>query len=265
MSDRVIFEVGDDAVGVVTLNRPDKLNAMDRALFDGLHDVAARARAAIEDGSVRAVLIRSEGRAFCAGLDVTMFTEQMSGGGSLQDDAIAYLQQALTGFEDLPVPVVAAVQGLALGGGCQLALAAHLRLATPDAELALLEAAWAIIPDLGAPTRLPRIIGVSRAIDMAVTARRVGAAEALQWGLVDRVIADADFDSAARIFTATLASGPTLALGAIPGLMRRSFTTDRDEMLAAERAYQPTCLGSDDFVEAAAATMQKRPPVFTGS
>ncbi len=261
MSDRVIFTVGDDRVGVVTLNRADKLNAMDQALFDGLHDATASAQAAIEAGDVRAVLIRAEGRAFSSGLDVSIFGGQLS--GAPDDDWIAHLQQAFTGLEDLAVPVVAAVQGAAFGGGCQLALAAHLRLAAPDAQLALLEAKWGIIPDLGGLTRLPRLIGMGRATDMAMTARTVDAATALSWGLVDQVV-DGDLDATAREYAAALAAGPTLAIGAVPALLRQSFVTGRDEMLAAERAYQQRCLGSADFVEAATAAFQRREPRFTG-
>jgi enoyl-CoA hydratase/carnithine racemase len=286
MSDRVTFTAGDDHVGVVSLSRPDKLNAMDVAMFDGLHDAAAQARDAIAEGAVRAVLLRAEGRAFSAGLDVSLFQSQLaavgaaplhqrrpsdtgSAGGSSSPEApspdewIAHLQQAFTGLEDLPVPVVAAVQGLALGGGCQLALAAHLRLASPDAELALLEARWGIIPDLGGLTRLPRLVGQSRAIDMAVTARRIDAATALAWGLVDQVVED-DLDGVARAYAARLAAGPTLALGAIPRLVRQAAVLDRDASLAAERAHQPTCLGSADFAEAATAAVEGREPRFRG-
>lgn len=263
MGDRVTFTIGEDRVGVVSLNRPDKLNAMDIAVFDGLHAATSSAQAAIAEGSVRAVLIKGEGRAFSAGLDVSLFAEQAAG-ATPDDDWIAYLQQAFTGFEDLAVPVVAAVRGVAYGGGCQLALAAHLRLATPDAQLALLEANWAIIPDLGGLTRLPRVIGLSRATDMAMTARKVDAQTALSWGLVDKVLDPQDFDAAARAYTAGLAAGPTVAIGAVPRLLRQSFVTQRDPMLAAERAYQQTCLGSADFVEAATAAQQRRAPDFQG-
>ncbi|MGI9018353.1 MAG: enoyl-CoA hydratase/isomerase family protein [Euzebya sp.] len=263
MSDRVVFTVEDSGVGVATLNRPDKLNAMDHALFQGLHQAANLARAAIGEGRVRAVLLRAEGRSFSSGLDVSLFSEQL-GDGAPGDDWIAYLQQAFTGIEDLPVPVVAAVQGVAFGGGCQLALAAHLRLAAPDAELALLESNWALIPDLGGLTRLPRLIGLSRATDMAINARKVDAQTALAWGLVDAVIDKDCFDDAARTYATRLASGPTVATGAVPALLRQSFTTGREEMLMAERTHQQHCLASADFVEAATAAMQGRPANFTG-
>jgi enoyl-CoA hydratase/carnithine racemase len=263
MSDRVTFVAGEDLVGVVSLNRPDKLNAMDAAMFAGLHEATAQARAAIAEGRVRAVLLRAEGRAFSAGLDVSLFGAQLTEGPP-SDDWIADLQQAFTGLEDLDVPVVAAVQGAAFGAGCQLALAAHLRLAAPDAELALLEARWALIPDLGGLARLPRLIGLSRATDMAVTARRVEASTALAWGLVDQVV-DGDLDAAARTYAARLAAGPTVAIGAVPRLLRLSLSTGRDEMLAAERAHQPTCLSSSDFAEAASAAVEGREPRFRGA
>lgn len=262
MSDRVIFAVGDDAVGEVTLNRPEKLNALDMATFEGLRDAAGQARDAIDAGRVRAVLVRAAGRAFCSGLDVSLFATQV--GQEPDPDWIARLQDAFTGLEDLAVPVVAAVQGAALGGGCQLALAAHLRLAAPDMTMGLLETRWAIIPDLGGLTRLPRLIGLGRATDMAMTARVIDAHTALDWGLVDQVVDAADFDGAARAYAAKLAAGPTVAMGRIPALLRRSFTAERDAMLRAERESQVPCLSSEDFAEAATAASQGREPHFRG-
>lgn len=263
MSDRVTFTVGTDQVGVVSLNRPDKLNAMDIAVFEGLHEATAQAQAAIADGTTRAVLVQSKGRAFSAGLDTSLFAAQAAG-DTPDDDWIASLQQAFTGLEDLEVPVVAAIRGVAYGGGLQLALAAHLRLAAPDAELGLLEANWGIIPDLGGLTRLPRLIGLSRAADMAMTARKVDAQTALSWGLVDAVLDGQNFEADARAYAARLAAGPTIAIGAVPRLLRQSFVTERDPMLTAERAYQQTCLRSEDFVEAATAANERRPPDFKG-
>lgn len=263
MSDRVRFDVGDDHVGVVTLARPDKRNAMDLALFDGLHDAALAARSAIAERRCRAVLVIGEGEVFSAGIDVSLFTEQL-GDQPPSDSWIAHLQQAFTGLEDLDAPVVAAVHGVAYGAGFQLALAAHLRVATPSARFGLLEARWGLIPDLGGLTRLPRLIGLGRATDLAVSARVIDAATAAAWGLVDEVLADDDFAGAARAYAARLASGPTLAIGAVPRLLRQSFTAPREEMLAEERGYQQTCLRSNDFREAAVAAAEGRPPRFTG-
>ena len=262
--DAVTFEPFDDAVGVVTLNRPDKLNAMNGDVFDGLHAAAAAADKAISNGECRAVLLIGAGRAFSAGLDVSLFAEQ-AGGDVPGDERISYLQQAFTVFEDLAVPTVAAVRGVALGAGCQLALACNLRIAAPDASLGLLEARWGLVPDLGATWRLPRLVGLSRATDLAMSARTVDATTALSWGLVDAVAGpDDDFPAWARAYTAALAAGPTTAVGAVAALMRDSYRSDRETVLAAERAAQQRCLASADFAEAAAAAMGGRPPNFSG-
>jgi enoyl-CoA hydratase/carnithine racemase len=256
---------------VVTLNRPDKLNALDRGVFEGLHDAAAQARAAIDEGAVKAVLLRGEGRAFSAGLDVALFGEMAGGeaslqeaGGGTQDGMIAWLQQAFTVWEDLPVPTIAAVRGAALGGGCQLAAACHLRVAAPDLSIGILEVKWAIVPDLGGTYRLPRLIGLSRAIDLAMSGRRVDAQTALQWGLVDAILDD-DFDAAARAYAAALAEGPSLAQAGAARLCRENLDRTRDDALAVERATQAGMLSSQDFGEAVMAAMQGRKPVFTGT
>jgi enoyl-CoA hydratase/carnithine racemase len=262
-TDVVTFEVGRDAVGVVTLNRPTKLNALSLEVFARLHEVAEEAGGAVAQGTVRAVLVTGAGRAFCAGLDLALFGEQVRAGG-FDDQRVTWLQQAFTGLEDLSVPVVAAVRGAALGGGCQLALACHLRVLAPDARLGLLEARWGLLPDLGGTYRLPRLVGLGRATDLAVSGRMIDAPTALAWGLADAVLDDDDFPGAARRYASALAAGPTVASGALPGLLRGSLLADRPTALAAERAAQRVCLASGDFAEAVAAAQQGREPLFKG-
>lgn len=260
----VTFELRDDAVGMVTIDRPDKLNAMTYEVFEGLHRAGEAAAAAATGGECRAVMVTGAGRAFSAGLDVSLLAEQASGQPP-DEERIAYLQQAFTLFEDLPVPTVAAVRGVAIGAGCQLALACHLRVAAPDASLGLLEARWALIPDLGATWRLPRLVGLSRATDLAMTGRTVDAATAAAWGMVDAVAGtDDDFEQWASDYVARLAAGPTVAIGVVPALMRDSYRRDRDAVLATEREAQQRCLASDDFREAAMAGMERRQPRFSG-
>lgn len=260
----VTFEVGEDHVGVVTLNRPDRLNAMDAATFEGLQAAADEAAAGAADGSVRAVLVTGAGRTFSAGLDVRLFSEQLAGRADFDDERIARLQLAFTGFEDLPVPAVAAVKGVALGAGCQLAIACHLRVAAPDVKIGVREARWGLLPDLGGTYRLPRLVGLSRAIDMAVSARDLDARTALSWSLVDAVLDGEDFDGQARAYAALLAAGPTVAIGAVPRLMRTGLASSRDAALAAERRAQAACLASADFAAAATAAAEGRRPRFTG-
>lgn len=260
----VTFAIGDDHVGVVTLNRPEKLNAMDLAMFEGLHAAARQAADAAASGDCRAVLVTGAGRAFSAGLDVGLFAGHLSGGQAFDDERIAWLQEAFTAFEDLPVPTVAAVRGVAVGAGCQLAIACHLRVAAPDLRMGAREARWGLVPDLGGTYRLPRLVGLSRAVDLAVSARDLDAETALAWGLVDTVLPGESFHAQARSYAARLAAGPTVAIGAMPRLLREALTASRDEALAAERRAQGACLRSADFGEAATAALEGREPRFRG-
>lgn len=259
---RVVVDVADH-LATVTLNRPEKLNAMDWATFDALHAAAAQVREEAAAGQVRAVLLTGAGRAFSAGLDVALFGQQAA--GETPDDAhIAQLQQAFTGFEDLPVPVLAAVRGATFGAGAQLALAAHMRIAADDLSFGLLEARWGLIPDLGATWRLPRLVGLGRATDMCARGRRLDAATALAWGLVEDVVPADDLAAEAHARALALASAPPLAAGALPGLLRDALGGDRDRALAAERAAQQRCLVSADFRTAVRAAVSGTPPVFEG-
>lgn len=264
MSDAVTFDLTDDAVGAVRINRPNKLNAMNDDVFGGLHVAAAQAADAAAAGRCRAVLVTGVGRAFSAGLDVALFGRQASGAPP-SDDEISHMQQAFTAFEDLTVPTVAAVKGPTLGAGAQLALACHLRVSAGDLSFGLLEAKWGLLPDLGGTWRLPRLVGLGRATDLAVTARTIDAETAARWGIVNVVLDDADFDAAAHAYVAAIANGPSTALGAIPKLMRDSLAGDRQAVLAAERQAQQRCLASADFREAAMAGLERRPPSFTGA
>lgn len=241
----VTLDLGDDLVGVVTLRRADKRNALNHDLFAGLHAAAEQAAAAISDGRCRAVLLLGEGPVFCAGLDLEVLAEQVQAFPGA--DELAWMQQAFTGFEDLAAPVIAAVQGAAVGAGCQLALACHLRVATPDARFGLLEATWGLVPDLGASYRLPRLVGLGRATELAVEAGMIDAATALAWGLVNHVLDTGDLAGAARAYTAALARGPAPATGMIPGLLRAGLESGRDAALAAERVAQARAGASEEF------------------
>jgi 2-(1,2-epoxy-1,2-dihydrophenyl)acetyl-CoA isomerase len=262
MRPRVRFEITPGDVGLVTLDRPDKRNAMDVAMFEGLHAAASACVESIRAGAVRAVLVIGAGQAFSAGLDVALFGEQVSEPPS--DDWIAWLQQAFTAFEDLPVPTVAAVTGVAVGAGFQLALACHLRVASPSATFGLLEVRWGLLPDLGGLYRLPRLVGLGRATDLAVTGRTIPAATACSWGLVDAVLDAEDFRAAALDYTERIAAGPTVATGAIPGLLRDGLRAPREAALAGERRAQRACLSSGDFHEVVAAANEGRAPAFRG-
>jgi enoyl-CoA hydratase/carnithine racemase len=256
--DRVVYRV-KDRVATVTLSRPSKLNAMDRQTFAELRRAAARAA---EDPEVGAVVVTGAGRAFSSGLDLAEFSNmaQVDDG----EEVVGELQRAISAFELLPKPVIAAVNGLAVGGGLQLAIACDLRVAAASAVFASWEMRWAIVPDLGGTERLPRLIGLGRAKELVFTGRQLNAHEAERIGLVNRVVPDAELAQAVTDLAAGLASGPTLALGMAKQLLNEAFDRRVSDGLTAARRAQRLTLASTDHAEARAAFIEHRPPRFTG-
>jgi 2-(1,2-epoxy-1,2-dihydrophenyl)acetyl-CoA isomerase len=256
--DRVVYRV-KDRVATVTLSRPSKLNAMDRQTFAELQRAAARAA---EDPEVGAVVVTGAGRAFSSGLDLAEFANmaQVDDG----DEVVGELQRAISAFELLPKPVIAAVNGLAVGGGLQLAIACDLRVAAASAVFASWEMRWAIVPDLGGTERLPRLVGLGRAKELVFTGRQLNAHEAERIGLVNRVVPEAELAQAVTDLAAGLASGPTLALGMAKQLLNEAFDRRVSDGLIAARRAQRLTLASADHAEARAAFIERRPPRFTG-
>ncbi|MDX1620426.1 MAG: enoyl-CoA hydratase/isomerase family protein [Nitriliruptorales bacterium] len=258
MSEVVSYEVRD-GVAMITIERPDKKNAMNLDVFDGLTMAAERAG---EDEEVGAVLVAGRGGVFSSGIDISVFGGQADEGISL--DFIARLQSSFSAFEDCPKPTVAAIEGYCFGAGIQLAAACHLRAVAPSAELAVLEAQWGLIPDLGGTYRLPRLIGLGRATELVMTARRVPADEALRIGLAEISLDGADPSEQALEFARTLARGPA-AVRRAPHLLRDNLGRSRTDALAAEAEVQRQCIEGHDFGEAVGARMEGREPQFTGA
>lgn len=254
---KVLYEV-DGAVALVTINRPDVLNAIDQDVFFGLRDAAERAEA---DPNVRAVILAGAGRAFSSGLDTSLFASGIGAGSPLTLD-IAALQNCFTVYETISKPTIAAVGGLALGGGIQLATACDLRIAGGDAELAVYEIRWGIIPDLGGTQRLPRLVGLGRAKELVMTGRKVGADEALSWGLVNRVVPRERLLDEAMGWARELAGGPPLAVAAAKRLATGAFDTPLLAGLEREAMVNRRLLASEDFREAVMARFEKRAPTF---
>lgn len=248
-------------VATVTLDRPDVRNAMSWELVD---DLTAAGRALAFDDEVRAVVVTGAGGTFSSGIDVTSFA---SGDGSFDPAGanVRRFQDAFTVFEELRVPVIAAIERHCFGAGFQLALACDLRVVADGAQLSVMETRWGLIPDLGATTRLPRLIGLGRAKDLAFTARILDADEAAAIGFADRRAPAGDALKAATTLAEELAAGPPLALAAIKRLMNQAFDTPVPDGLEREAAVQRRILGSSDFVEAVTARVEKRPPRFTRS
>ena len=249
------------ATGVVTLtlNRPEVRNAVNLALLQGLRQALENMRF---DRTVRAVIVTGAGdQAFCAGADLK---ERAGMAGDKVKEYIHTIRELMTTIEDFPKPTIAAINGLALGGGTELALACDLRIAAERASMGLTETSLGIIPGGGGTQRLPRLIGKGRAKELIFTARRVAAAEALEIGLVEKVVPDADLLTVARAVASMIAQNAPIAVEMAKWAINRGTEVDLATGLQIEtRAYEVT-IPTKDRVEGLTAFREKRKPVYTG-
>ena len=262
MADRVNIQ-SHGAVAEVRLARPDKLNALDEAMFAALAEAGEKLAAA---PGVRAIVLSGEGKAFCAGLDRSLF-QTLAGGkgqdllaGSRTPEGANPLQQAMMVWRNAPVPVIAAVQGAAFGGGLQLALAADMRIAAPDAQLSAMEIKWGIIPDLGGIGMLRRLVRDDVLRDLVFTGRVVDAPEALDLGLVTRL---ADDPRAIALSAAEeIAARSPDAIRAAKALINCAADAPLADLLGYESALQASLIGRSNQIEAVMANLQARPARF---
>jgi len=248
-----------DGVAVITVNRPDKLNALNQETMAELADAAARAGA---DESIRAVIVTGAGpKAFVAGADIGELARQDPIGGQRTSRRG---QAVLDTLENLPKPVIAAINGFALGGGLELALACHLRVAAENALLGLPEVSLGIIPGYGGTQRLARLIGPGRAAEMILTARRVEAREAEQIGLVNRVVPAGGALEAARGLAGEILRHGPLAVRFALEAMRHGLEMPLAQGLAFEADRFGLIAASLDMREGMAAFLEKRRASFQG-
>jgi len=254
-----------DGVADVRLNRPGKRNALDAAMFEAL--IAAGERLKTEPG-LRVVVVSGNGPDFCAGLDFASF-EAMRGGARLP--ALAQLpppdgpakangQRAAYVWTELPVPVIAAVHGNALGGGLQIALGADVRIVAPDARLSVFEVAWGLIPDMTGTQLLPELVGRDVAKELTFTGRIVSGDEAARIGLATR--ADLDPLTAALAMAKEIAGHSPHAIRAAKRLLNLAGRHDLASGFAAEQKEIRALIGSPNQVEAVTARFEKRDPTF---
>jgi enoyl-CoA hydratase/carnithine racemase len=262
---RVRVTLDERGVAEVAMVRADKMNALDAAMFKGLIDAIDQLRG---DRRVRAVVLHGEGRAFCAGLDMGRFKEMGAGqiGGTL-GDIVARThglangpQQVAWGWRELPVPVIAAVHGIAFGGGFQIMSGADIRIVAPDARFSIREVHWGLVPDMAGFALWRSLVRDDVLREFVYTAREFDAAEALALGFVTR-IAD-DPHAAAMALARTIAERNPHAVRAAKRLANMAHDADARAILAAETEEQMQVIGKPNMMEAVAANLARRLPVF---
>jgi enoyl-CoA hydratase/carnithine racemase len=268
-------------VGWLRVNRPERLNAMTIEMWE---ELAKLGESLGDDASLRCLVVMGEGRAFSTGIDVEhllsgggsgLFAEAGKGSGvapespssgrGMEDKLVTRigdLQEAYTWLADAPYPTIAAMRGYALGGGLQLALACDLRIAARGTKLALPEHKYGLLPDLGGTYWLPRIVGPAKAKELIFTADVIDAENALAIGLVNRVVEDADLESAATALAEKIAGQPPIAVRGSKRAIDKACRQSLGEGLREAAVGQAECIRSADFLEAMKANLEKRPPIY---
>jgi 2-(1,2-epoxy-1,2-dihydrophenyl)acetyl-CoA isomerase len=246
----------EGGVLTITLNRPDVLNAINRAVHEGLAAALKEARA----DDVRAVVITGAGRGFCVGQDLTEFRDAPDVADALRRG----YHPNIRGIRELEKPVIAAVNGAAAGAGLSLACACDIRLAADSATFIPAFISIGLVPDSGGSYFIVRLLGEARAFEWMTSGRRLTAAEAQAWGLVSEVVeADKLADLAAER-AAQYAAAPTAAIGMTKRLFGHAVTATLEEQLELEAQLQAAATRTEDFREGVAAFLEKRPPNFAG-
>lgn len=255
----LLFELDTDGIALATVNRPDKLNALNGQV---IADLAALTDAVAADPAVRALILTGAGeKAFVAGADIGELAEVDGDEGRRLAERG---QAAFRALERLRKPVIAAVNGFALGGGCELAMACHIRLAAPTARFGQPEVKLGLIAGFGGTVRLPRLVGRGRALEILLTARMVAADEAERIGLVNRVVDGATLLDEARAMARTIVAMGPLAVGLCLDQVDRGLDADLDQALALEAEAFGAACASEDKHEGTTAFLEKRAAAFRG-
>jgi 2-(1,2-epoxy-1,2-dihydrophenyl)acetyl-CoA isomerase len=249
-------------VGTVTLNRPDKLNALTVEMTRDLRDALAMLAGSEQ---VRCIVLTGSGRAFCAGADLgalgdLLAARDRAAGAALVDGCRAIYQV----MRDAPQPVLCAINGAAAGGGANIALACDLRIAADTASIGQVFAKLGLHPDYGGTFFLPRLVGPARAMEIFLDAEMIPAPRLLELGIVNRVVPGGELHNAATAWAQRIADGPPLAIRHMKQNVYRSDASSLEQMLDRELEAQLACFESQDFTEGLAAFKAKRAPNFTG-
>jgi 2-(1,2-epoxy-1,2-dihydrophenyl)acetyl-CoA isomerase len=251
-----------DGVATLTLNRPDAFNALDLALGRDLFHAVLEVD---DDPNVRAIVVTGAGKAFCAGGDVKGFADNLDRIGALIKELTTYLHGAVSRLCRSDKPVIMAINGVAAGGGMSLALAGDLVLAAESARFTMAYSKIGATPDGSSTYYLPRLIGVRRAMELYFTNRVLTAREAYDWGLVSRVVPDAELGAAVQALARELAQGPTKAFGGAKRLFHQSTWESLETQMELEAQAIAASGRTEDFRAGVTAFANKQPvPVFRG-
>ncbi|RME80982.1 MAG: 2-(1,2-epoxy-1,2-dihydrophenyl)acetyl-CoA isomerase [Caldilineae bacterium] len=259
MSDPLLFDVSG-GIATVTLNRPDKLNALTTSITGAFLDIL---KTCARDDSIRCVVLTGSGRGFCAGQDLEEFMS-VQGEWSVSDHLRRGYNRIISGLWNLEKPVIGKINGVAAGAGLGLALATDLRIASDQAAFTAAFIGIGLVPDSGVSWFLPRLVGQATAFELLVSGEKVNADRALQLGLVNRVVPHDALDAAVAELAQHLAAGPTRGIGLTKRVLHKTASLSLAEALEYEALVQDIAVNTNDHREGVAAFLQKRQPQFQG-
>ncbi|WP_071395010.1 enoyl-CoA hydratase [Bacillus tuaregi] len=259
MSKTIVVNRMENGIVMITLNRPEAANALSVQMLEELHDAILTCK---YDRSARCIVITGAGeKAFCAGADL----KERAGMGPVQvRKTVSLIRENINALESLPLPVIAAVNGVAFGGGTELALACDIRIASKTAKLGLTETSLGIIPGAGGTQRLPRLVGKGRAKELIFTARRIDAMEALEIGLVEYSVPFASLQDKVLEVAGQIARNGPIAVAQAKFAIEKGFDVDLNTGLAIEQNAYEVTIPTKDRLEGLQAFKEKRTPNFIG-
>ena len=258
MSYQFLRYVVENGVATITLDRPEVYNALNDEITFELQDAF---RQVARDEQVRVVILTGEGKAFCSGQDLKAGSGQKR---SFIDSLHTRYNPIIRAIRNLPKPVIARINGVAAGAGCSLALACDVLVASEDAVLTEVFINIGLVPDSGSSFFLPRMVGMTKAFELATMGSKIKASEAASIGLVNRAVPAAHLDEAVAAYSSYYASAPTRSIGIIKKMLQKSATASLDEMLDYEAYCQEIAGNTEDYREGVASFLEKRKPIFKG-